>query len=192
MQLTDKQLEVQKWEIWKDVIWYEWLYMVSNLWRIYSTTKWDMLSVSSVSYRTVCLSNKGKVKYIKLHRLVATTFIKNLENKPCINHIDWDKLNNKADNLEWCTYSENNMHSSRVLKQKKWFQVNKMYLWKKWESHPTWKPIVCYDMNMQFIRRYNSIMAAAYDLGKNDGSTISWALRWKWKTAYWFIWKYDL
>lgn len=41
------------------------------------------------------------------HRLIAVNFIPNPDNKPCINHIDHDKSNNRISNLEWCTYSEN-------------------------------------------------------------------------------------
>ena len=44
-------------------------------------------------------------------RLVAQTFIPNPENKPTVNHIDGDKLNNHIDNLEWATHSENMQHS---------------------------------------------------------------------------------
>jgi len=46
-----------------------------------------------------------------VHQLVAEAFIPNLENKPCINHKDFNRLNNYISNLEWCTYSENNLHS---------------------------------------------------------------------------------
>jgi hypothetical protein len=54
-------------------------------------------------------------KFYTVHRLVAKEFIPNLENKPCINHIDGNKRNNNISNLEWCTYSENNAHAFRVL-----------------------------------------------------------------------------
>ena len=61
-------------------------------------------------YLRVSLS-KGNKKTIKvIHRMVAELFIPNLQNKPCVNHIDGNKHNNCANNLEWCTWSENNIH----------------------------------------------------------------------------------
>lgn len=66
-------------------------------------------------YQTVSL-NRGKDRYY-VHRLVAETFIKNVENKPQVNHIDKDKTNNHASNLEWCTNSENHLHKNRGKKR---------------------------------------------------------------------------
>ena len=55
----------------------------------------------------VCLTNKNTYS---IHRLVALTFIENEENKPEVNHIDGNKLNNHISNLEWCTTQENLEH----------------------------------------------------------------------------------
>ena len=57
-------------------------------------------------------NNKGK--NYSTNRLVALTFIPNPDNKPMVNHIDGNKLNNNAYNLEWCTCSENHKHAFKT------------------------------------------------------------------------------
>lgn len=59
--------------------------------------------------------NRKKIQHIQAHRIVASLFIPNPENKSQVNHIDGNKLNNHVFNLEWCTPSENELHSYRVL-----------------------------------------------------------------------------
>lgn len=54
-------------------------------------------------------SDRGK--YHNLHRVVATLFVPNPENKPCINHKNFNRWDNRASNLEWCTVAENNAAS---------------------------------------------------------------------------------
>lgn len=66
---------------------------------------------SRTGYNYIDISIKGKVKRFLLHRLVATHFIPNHENKKQINHIDGDKNNNHINNLEWCTSAENLKHA---------------------------------------------------------------------------------
>lgn len=64
---------------------------------------------SSQYYQTV-LSKNGKAKTVTVHRLVAEAFIPNPDNLPQVNHIDHNPLNNKVDNLEWCTAKYNSNH----------------------------------------------------------------------------------
>lgn len=69
-------------------------------------------------YLSVILSKNGYKKKYNVHRLVAFCFLKNPLNKPCVNHIDGNKINNHYTNLEWVTYSENERHSHYVLGKK--------------------------------------------------------------------------
>lgn len=62
-------------------------------------------------YHIVALSNNYGRKNVRVHRLVAEAFVDNPYNKPCVNHIDGDKLNNHYTNLEWSTISENTQHA---------------------------------------------------------------------------------
>ena len=65
----------------------------------------------SVKYPTYTLIIDGKKKKLKIHRLVAETFLENLDNKPIVNHKDGDTHNYNLSNLEWVTYKENIAHA---------------------------------------------------------------------------------
>lgn len=70
-------------------------------------------SVEKSGYLAVTLYKNKIKKRIRVHRVVALTFIKNTYNKPCVNHKDTDKSNNKVSNLEWVTYKENMEHACK-------------------------------------------------------------------------------
>ena len=71
--------------------------------------------IQKSGYHRVTLCASGKTHRYLLHRLVALCYIPNKEGKPCVNHKDGDKSNNCVENLEWVTYSENELHSIHVL-----------------------------------------------------------------------------
>ena len=106
-------------EIWKNIDGYL-NYMVSNFGRIKNinyrgTGKTKFIKgTKHNNYTHITLSKNNKLKAYLLHRLVAEAFIPNPENKPCINHKDCNRQNNRADNLEWCTQKENIQYMDKL------------------------------------------------------------------------------
>lgn len=72
-------------------------------------------NVNCRGYKYVVFCDGNKMKTMMVHRIVASTFINNPDNLPVINHIDGNKLNNNADNLEWTTLSGNMRHAVDIL-----------------------------------------------------------------------------
>jgi len=112
-------------EIWRKVKGYESYYEISNKGNVKSLIGWDgkkyierekilKQTFTSTGYKKVELYMLKKRKSKKVHRLVAIAFIDNPNNKPYINHIDGNPLNNNVSNLEWCTQQENVIHAIRI------------------------------------------------------------------------------
>lgn len=116
-------------EIWKDIRDYEGYYQVSNLGRVRSLDRYVICKNGKTQFKrgmlcSICYNKRvdiyevhlhkdSKRKCLKIHRLVAEAFIPNDDpiHKTTINHIDGNRANNRVDNLEWASYSENEKHS---------------------------------------------------------------------------------
>lgn len=127
-------------ELWRPVVGYEDYYSVSNCGRVMATSnpkrtnvceKLLSLKTSNKGYSTLGLCIHKNRKDVFVHRLVAEAFIPNPENKPYVNHIDSNPSNNKVENLEWCTHSENMQHA--------WKFGNAKAMHEKDEIHPNSK-----------------------------------------------------
>lgn len=85
-------------------------YHVSSLGRVRSSRKILKVLDCGHGYMSVHLGRHNK-RYV--HRLVAETFLVNPDNLPIVNHLNSDRRDNRASNLEWCTYQQNSDHASR-------------------------------------------------------------------------------
>lgn len=96
-------------EIWKDIKNYEGLYQVSNLGKVKGVIKNIVLSPANNSgYMRVNLYKDGKRNMKSVHRLVAEAFIPNPENKKTVDHINHIRDDNRVENLQWATPTEQN------------------------------------------------------------------------------------
>lgn len=203
-------------EIWKEIPKYE-RYAVSNLGKVRSNISGKILSERKDrnGYLRVNL-RKGNVRYEKptvmhIHRLVAETFLIPIEGKTCINHIDGNKRNNCADNLEWVTNKENTAHAiQHGLMNPDYSGMNKKSREASKASHKTkayrekmqkvnqitgqTKIVLQIDIvSGEVLREYINCYEAARSLfgeGTTKDRLISRCARGKCKSAYGYFWKY--
>jgi len=135
-------------EIWLSIPWYENLYEISNLGRVKSLPKrtfnwkWYFISKERILkpwsdrawYKFINLTINKISKYLYIHRLVWLAFIENKLNKKEINHVNHIKHDNRVENLEWVTRSENVKKSYQFLGNYSNFYHNNPNKWKKIQS----------------------------------------------------------
>lgn len=183
--LEKLNFEMEEKEIWRDVVGYEGLYQVSNYGNVKSLSREVNNGNGTYFTKEKILkpmeNHKGYLgveiqdKWHFIHRIVATTFIENPENKPQVNHIDCDKKNNRVENLEWCTNSENQIHA-----YKNGLNVRSD------NAGRSKQKIMQLDMNDNLIKIYESIADAEKETGIKN---ISYVINGKRKKAGGFKWK---
>lgn len=119
---------------WKNIDGYE-SYSVSRDGKVRNDKKGIILKGRYTNgYQYVTLYKNGKGKNFRVHRLVAEAFIPNLNNLPCVDHINTVRDYNRVENLRWCTYKENNNNP---------LTLEKMNEAKSGENHPQCKKVIC-------------------------------------------------
>lgn len=172
-------------EIWKPIPKWEALYEVSNLGRVKSLPRFRKTRFSYTSkehilkprvcgnqreYLAVALCKDGKREQVKIHRLVALVFIPNPNGYKEINHIDENKGNNRADNLEWCTRHYNVTYNGVGKRRMAWRR----------------KKVSAFDENGKLIKQFDCIDDASC-WAKVDASNVFRAVKYgrKSKGYYW-------
>ena len=170
--------------VWRDIEGYEGRYQVSNMGRVKSLGRKDRFgrvikerilepAVTHNGYLRVGLHVDGKRKMLRVHRLVCEAFHENPDNKSEVNHVNEDKTDNRACNLEWSTRTENCNHGSRNERVAKALS----------------KPIGQFSLDGKLIKVWQSACEARRQTGFDQGY-VGAVARGKFKQAYGFIWKY--
>lgn len=177
-------------EIWKDVKGYEGYYQVSNLGRVRSLPRnkgkrvygGKILKQVDRGNGYLCISlskNNQKSPLISVHQLVAQAFIDNPNNLPQVNHIDGNKQNNRADNLEWSNASMQAIHAFSLGLRKQ----------TKGADDPKSKTVYQYTLGGELVNVWGSGMEAERN-GYCSSSISSCCRGYKVKTHKGYVWSF--
>jgi len=178
-------------EIRRNILWFEWLYQVSNFGRIKSLfyrkkRKESLLKIQKDKdwYNIIWIYKDWKHYTFRICRIKAQAFIINKKNLPQINHRDWNRSNDGynmdwKDNLERLSYSDNQKHSYRELWRR--IMIGK--------ENPFSKITNQYDLEWNFIKSWWSIMDIQRSL-QIANQSISKCCLWKRKSCWGFIRKH--
>lgn len=161
-------------EVWKILILddKEWNYEVSNLGRVRSNITKQIYSLCKRGdYLGISLQHEQKRSTHLVHRLVALTFIPNDEKtKFCVNHKNHNPIDNRVENLEWVSISENVKHS-----------------YTRQDRKTVKKAVVRYNLDGSNPKRYDSVDDAQKEFGNHVAKCLNGTV----KTRYGYIWKYE-
>lgn len=162
-------------EIWQDIIGYEGLYQISNYSRVKSLKrKWVVKNkiikyqIHKNGYNSVLLWKNRKDKRLLISRLVAIHFILNKKNNVEVNHKNGNKLDNRIENLEWITHSENIIHAHK--KGLIFHKVGELVLSSKLKEHEVLKIRELYNNNYslkEICKKFNICRGTIYDITHN-------------------------
>lgn len=210
-------------EIWKDIVGYEEFYQISNKGNVKSKDRWYTAKylkhnpvicrkgiklnphLTKDGYLAVCLYKHGRSKTFTVHRLVATAFIENIFNKPCIDHINGNRIDNRVQNLRWVTAKENQnnpitrsrLSSSKIGEKHPLYgkKLTKEHIEKIANANRNGKcsiPIVQLSCHFNFVKEYPSSNEASRQTGISHGNIwkaiknhkMAGGYRWAYKKDY--------
>lgn len=173
-------------EIWKGIEGYEGLYFISNHGRVKSLCSGKekiRLLHKRGDYLAVTLKVRGVSKNYRVHNLVGNAFIFKPDNAECLNHINGIKEDNRAVNLEWCTYSFNNIHALDTGLRK---SIPKGRVYDKAYQA---REIIQYSESNLFIKKWSCARKVQDELNIKE-SNINKCLHGKRRTAGGYKWAY--
>lgn len=179
-------------EIWLNSTIFPEKYSISNYGRLKNKTTNHIYKLTNKNgdYFLIILKNfDGKVKTIRIHRLVAMAFIPNPNNYPCVNHIDGNKQNNNVNNLEWCTHSHNAKHSLTIKPNR----INGMLKYNQEKSFKKYGYILQFTREGVFVNKYRDTQIASKETGVCCRNILHCINKEKYrKTAGGYIWKSEV